>query len=151
VSEVATPEDAVERFKSAGFQHAKRFDVLAHDLQRLPEAKLPKGFRLEQLHDMNRFSKMVAHPYFGKVTTETRKWAVAAAGHLLQTRSDDFKSYLLSEGDLPVSIVTVLTTDEMAGIYDVGTIENYRGQGLAGYLLTYALLEARKSGRNVPD
>ncbi|MCP5081374.1 MAG: GNAT family N-acetyltransferase [Alphaproteobacteria bacterium] len=142
----ATPGDAVERFKAAGFQHTKRFDVFAHDLAKLAPVKRPKGMRIERLDTMERFSKSVPHPYIGPITTANRKRALQATGVLAKERPEDFMAYVLSVDDVPTSTVTVFRTGEMAGIYDVGTLEAARGRGYAGMLLKHVLYEAKTAG-----
>ena len=146
VSDHATPADAIERFRAAGFQHNKRFDVFIHRLDGLEVPALKQGVTIERLTGLDRFSKQVPHPYVGPVTTPARKQAIAAEQSLIQSRPDEFISYLLSVNGEPVSTVTVLVTDDMAGIYNVGTVEAARGQGHAGTLLNYALDQARQAG-----
>jgi len=146
VTHQATPADAVGRFKAAGFLHNKRFEVYVHDLAGLPNPDPGKNVVIEQLADLDRFSKTVPHPYLGPVTTKSRRLAVGSGNHLLKTRAHDYVSYLLSVSGAPASIVTVFRTGEMAGIYDVGTVEDFRGRGYAQQLLVHALGEAKRSG-----
>ncbi len=146
VSEHSTPADALDRFKAAGFHHTKRFDVFIRDLQSLKAARLPKGVTIERLSDLDRFSKSVAHPYVGPVTTANRKKAIATESELLQQRPEDLHAYLLSVDGVPASAVTVLRTGKIAGIYNVGTVDAQRGQGYAGLLLNHVLIEAKKQG-----
>ena len=146
VCEYATPGDAVERFKAAGFQHTKRFDVFAHDLAKAAPVKLPKGAVIERLGSMERFSKAVPHPYIGPITTANRKRALQATEALAKERPEDFAAYLLSIDNVPTSTVTVFRTGDMAGIYDVGTLEAARGRGYAGLLLQHVLHEAKAAG-----
>ena len=146
VSQHATPEDAIQRLRAMGFHHNKRFDVFIHRLDGLEVPALRAGVTIERLTGLDRFSKQVPHPYVGAVTTPARKQAIAAEQSLIQSRPDDFFSWLLCIDGVPVSSVTVLITDGMAGIYNVGTVEAARGQGHAGTLLTYALGQARQAG-----
>ncbi|MGI9463570.1 MAG: GNAT family N-acetyltransferase [Aestuariivirgaceae bacterium] len=146
VTNHASPKDAVARFKAAGFHHTKRFDVFVHDLRSLPAVELSGDVTIERLTDLNRFSKSVAHPYHGPVTTKLRRAAVASADVLVRTRPQDYCAYVLSVAGTPASAVTVLRTGDMAGVYDVGTIESQRGRGYARQLLAHALHEAGASG-----
>lgn len=146
VCEYATPSDAVERFKAAGFHHTKRFDVFAHGLTELAPGKLPKGVVIERLETMERFSKAVPHPYIGPITTANRKRTLLATEVLAKTRPKSFFAYVLSVDDVPTSTVTLFRTGGMAGIYDVGTLETARGRGYAGMLLRHVLDQAREAG-----
>ncbi len=146
VTNQATPADAVERFKAMGFLHNKRYEVYVHDLAKLPEVKLSKGVEIERLSDLDRFSKTVAHPYHGPVTTKSRRLAMKSGSHMLKERPEDFISYLLSIRGTPASTVTVFRTGLMAGVYDVGTTEDMRGKRYAQKLLTHALREAADDG-----
>ncbi len=148
VSEHSTPAGVLDRFKAAGFHHTKRFDVFIHDLKSLKAVRPPKGVKIERLGDLDMFSKSVAHPYFGPVTTANRRKAIAAESTLLRNRADDMHTWLLSVDGIPTSVVTVLMTDGMAGVYNVGTIEAQRGRGFAGLLLNHALNETRAHGAN---
>lgn len=149
VTSPATPADAVDRFKAAGFLHNKRFEVYVHDLTSLSEVTLAKGVSIERMNDLDVFTKTVAHPYHGPVTTRSRRLAIGSGNLLLKTRPGDYVSYLLSVKGIPASIVTVFRTEEMAGIYDVGTVEDFRGRGYARQLITHALHEANLSGVSV--
>ena len=146
VTDQATPSDAVERFKSMGFLHNKRFEVYEHGLAKLPKVKLAKGVEIERLSDHERFSKTVAHPYHGPITTKSRRLAMKSGNCMLKERPDDYVSYLLSVRGTPASAVTIFRTGSMAGVYDVGTIEDMRGKRYAQKLLTYALREAADDG-----
>lgn len=146
ISEHSTPADALDRFKAAGFHHTKRFDVFIHDLRSLKAVRLPKGVAIERLGDLGRFSKSVAHPYVGPVTTANRRKAIATESALLQQRTEDLRAYLLSVDGVPASSVAVLRTGKMAGIYNVGTVDAQRGRGYAELLLNHVLNEAKTSG-----
>ena len=146
VTNLATPDDVITRFKAAGFLHTKRFEVYAHDLKLPRRNKLDQGLRIEKLDNLDRFSKTVPHPYHGPITTALRRGAMSSGSHLLEVQPFETIAYLLSVDGVPASTVTVMYTGQMAGIYDVGTLEEYRGRGLSGLLLTHALREAKRAG-----
>ena len=58
----------------------------------------------------------------------------------------NIRHYLAWLGGDPVGTISLMLGESLAGIWNVGTLSSYRGQGIATGMMRYALSEARSLG-----
>ena len=114
---------------------------------RVRDAGLPEGFKVKGVNnreDIDNFAK-VTKEAFDKTDIEIAK--------MYETEEtlihNDIIAYVIYKDDEPVSAVLTVISEEVAGIYWVGTVKSARGQGLGSFVAQIATNAGFDSGKNL--
>ena len=138
-----------------GLLEARNFRVeripgMAIDLPSLPDRPRPEGASIVEVHDddddamhaattialtTNGFPADAAPPFIAAL----RRFPERAKVHTLLATVDG----------VPASTGTLLEWGGVSGLYNVGTVESFRGRGLGGFVSLTALETARAAGHRV--
>lgn len=115
--------------------------------ERIREAELPEGFKVKGVNnrdDIENFAQVIKEA-FEKTDIEIEK--------MYETEEtlvhDDIIAYVIYKDDEPVSAVMTVISEEVAGIYWVGTVKSARGQGLGSFITQIATNAGFDSGKNL--
>jgi ribosomal protein S18 acetylase RimI-like enzyme len=144
VTDQASPGNAERLFKQAGFRLFKRYDVLCLDLS---TASMPEShFQIDTMQDYSYFNRMHPHPYLGRITTPYRREAIMQCQANADRRPRRTWEFMARVDDQPVGVANVFFNGGIAGIYNVGTVEAMRRQGIGTAVTRHALGFARECG-----
>lgn len=150
VTPFTTPADVGETLAARGLVRQEQANM-AMDLAALPEtAPLPAGCTIEEVYGAERFDE------WGRTyVTGYGMPPAMAAGALATLREMPFgpgtplRRYLARLGGTPVASATLFLGGGAAGIYNVATLPEARGRGIATAVTLAALREARAQGETV--
>lgn len=120
--------------------------VMAID-ERIREALLPDGFKVKGVNtreDIDNFA-IVTKEAFDKSDVEIEKMYESEASLI----DANIRAFVIYRDDTPVSAVMTVLSEEVAGIYWVGTVESARGQGLGSFVAQIATNAGFDSGKNL--
>lgn len=114
---------------------------------RITDAELPEGFKVKGVN-----SRKVIED-FAAVTKEAFEKTDVEIAKMYETDEtlvhDNIIAYVIYREDKPVSAVMTVVSDELAGIYWVGTVESARGQGLGSFVTQISTNAGFDSGKSL--
>ena len=120
--------------------------VMAID-QRINSAELPDGYKVKGVNsrqEVEDFSKVVKEA-FDKNQEQIDKMYEEDESIV----SENTIAFVIYRNDKPVSSVLTVLSEEVAGVYWVGTLEVARGRGLGSYITQIATNAGFDSGKNL--
>jgi len=146
VDDNATPADLADHLKKLGLRCRKRFPGMSCDLARLPKISVPRGIRILQTPHHSMYLRH-PHPYFGPITTDIRRHELNRLAHLAAQWPKRFFDFAaLDAHNRPVGACSIFIEDAVAGLYDVGVLEDERNRGIGSAMIAHALRIARTLG-----
>lgn len=145
------PTDLGKYLEAHGLTHIEDYPGMAADLLKLNvDLSVPLGLTIERVEDVEGLEKWI-HPftigigypdYFAKIIFDS----TAALGFGLHLPMRDYVGLLKGE---PVACSTLILGSGVAGIYNVATVPEARGQGIGTAMTLAPLREARTLGYRV--
>lgn len=115
--------------------------------ERVRVADLPDGFKVKGVNNREDIED------FARVTKEAFEKTDIEVDKMYETEEtlvhDDIIAYVIYKEDQPVSAVMTVISEDVAGIYWVGTVKSARGQGVGSYVAQIATNAGFDSGKNL--
>lgn len=115
--------------------------------ERIRDVDLPEGFKVKGVNNKGDIKN------FARVTKEAFEKTDVEIEKMFETEEtlihDDIIAYVIYKDDEPVSAVLTVISEEVAGIYWVGTVETARGQGLGSFVTQISTNAGFDSGKNL--
>ena len=145
-SDLSTPEDIVALMRARGFQHMRRYPVLAEAVSRLKEPARPAKVEVHEVTDFDAFGASDPHPSFGAVSTKDQKRGLAQIKSRVNASQGAIRHFLVSKGLRHVGCFTLVFSNDVCGLYDV--VFDSKAQTAAHYdaVLAATLQEAKAEG-----
>lgn len=147
VSPADTPSALGETLAGLGLQPTESETVMAADLEGLPPEPLPEGLevcRAETPAQLREFAAINAANW-NPPDDDVMRFYEAATPELLGGEAP-LRLFVAYRSGVAVAAAEVTIAAGIAGIYNVSTLEYWRGRGYAGALLRHVLLEAKVDG-----
>ena len=145
VSDLAEPADLGARLTRLHFRKRKRFPGMLADLSRSTSPASLPGIAIEAVDDDALFVRH-PHPYFGRISTDLRRFEMRRLTHLVQKRPQRVFHLVAMERQVPIGSATLFVDGTTAAFYDVGVLEAERGRGVGTYLMQAACSFAAERG-----
>ncbi len=144
------PHDLDMLLKARGFTHADTLVGMAVDLSAMNRpAALPAGIVVKQVADATTLQhwNQTCVTGFGlpDITTELNSLFLAASLDV----NAPMRHFLAWQDDVPVATATLVLGAGVAGIYNVTTLEAFRGRGIGTAITLTALAAARAAGYRI--
>lgn len=120
--------------------------VMAVD-ERISVAELPEGFKVKGVNnrqEVNDFAEVIKEA-FDKSQEEIDKMYEEDESII----AENMIAFVIYKDDKPVSAVLTMLSDEVGGVYWVGTVKEARGKGLGSYVAQIATNAGFDSGKNL--
>jgi GNAT superfamily N-acetyltransferase len=137
------------QLEAHGFRFEAGSPSMAVNLNAIPESiPVPEGYRIQQVEDLQ--SMKIWLKTFLRGYGFPPDWEAPSQGFMLAVLSDpNGMSYLAFVNDQPVAVSTILYRAGVAGIFNVATLKERRGNGLGAAVTLQPRLEARAKGYRV--
>lgn len=129
-----------------GFRFESEPPGMAADLNVIPERlPVPDGYRIQHVRETDSMKIWLRTFLLGYGFPPD--WEASSLDFMLSTLSDpNGMSYLAFVKDQPVAVSTILYRAGVAGIFNVTTLKEWRGNGLGAAVTLQPLLDARAKG-----
>jgi ribosomal protein S18 acetylase RimI-like enzyme len=141
------PAELPELLEAAGLTNTETETAMAVDLRVLPALQLPEGLKIERVRSMSQledFARVLASLWMPPDEQLIAFYRLTA--HELLKNDCPLRLYVGYWQREPVSTAELCLAGEGVGLYNVATLEAYRGRGFGSALTLYPLLEGRAAG-----
>ena len=135
------PADLTARLVSAGFILHGRRAVMAMDLMKLTENKIPDGVKIQVVENKKMLGEWLKSVSAGLFK---REMDINPFSGILNDKRVKFYAAIFEKKIVSTSMVFM--SSGVAGIYCVSTLPEFRNKGIGKATTTAALLDAKKSG-----
>jgi ribosomal protein S18 acetylase RimI-like enzyme len=142
---VPPPDNIDDELELRGLK-VERIPGMAVELARLPSLTVPAGVEIRQVDDDPELLAVATRIAF--IANGFPEAAVAAVLEML-ARTDDrpqFSTFLATVNGTPAAASALWITDDVAGLYDVGTAPAFRRRGLGALVSLAAMSAGRQRG-----
>jgi hypothetical protein len=143
------PRSLGQHLISAGFEHSYDCVGMARDLRTLPEVNFLPGEvtvkAVESRRDLERWVKAYIS-FFDFPGAIEKRCGAMFEGLGLEGSWRRYGAFV--EGEV-VAVSSLLLGSEVAGLYDIATVESFRGQGIGKAMTLLPLLEASRVGYKI--
>jgi GNAT superfamily N-acetyltransferase len=144
----SAPANLVPLLQANGFRHVYDAPGMTMELDSLPEPQPIEGVSIERILDSGglRAWARIFGVAFHRPEPEWDVWHSAFMSYGFDGRWRHFVAYLDGE---PVATTSVITGDEIGGIYHVATLPHARGRGIGAAVTLAGLHETKRAGCRV--
>jgi ribosomal protein S18 acetylase RimI-like enzyme len=144
------PEDLGKRLEARGFQPGGQVPGMAIDLSTVTAEELPPGLTISAVRDEAdaRHVARLLCQCFGMPSWLQESWERIV---LIEGVNDDatFQSYLGWVDGEPVAVSGVAYMAGVAGLYNIGTLAEFRGRGIGRAITLAPIVDARARGYRI--
>lgn len=111
----------------------------------IKSVEIPQGYRIKELEDdkdLVDFRKVIQDSFDKEEEVAERMFLSKDI-----VRNEFVRSFLIYEGDEPVSAAITVLSPRVGGIYYVGTLESQRGRGIGSYIVRASTNEGFRAGK----
>jgi GNAT superfamily N-acetyltransferase len=141
------PENLNINLESHGLKHADSWPGMSMKLSDLPKKDLPPGLIIRPVSNMGML-RLWNQPF--TTVFEMPGFVTDFFANIFQYLGFEpdipFRNYIGLLNDEPVACATVFYGAGVAGIYNIATLEKFRGRGIGTAITTYPLLQTLERG-----
>lgn len=122
----SSPPDMLRQLRGLGFQHLRKYPVLAADLTALGTAAPAEALKPREVADLGEFGPDRPHPGLGQLHTRGQKRIAQQLTARIAASGGAIRHIVLSGDTGDVGAFTLIERGGIAGLYDVVLAEGHR-------------------------